>query len=332
MPGTEPSDHAVGNGSANGSVLAPGAEPVATPHVAVKVRPDDPAADAFRAALADGLYWLGVNAPRARSGDAEGIHHLRTTTRRLRSALELFRDLTDADRADRLAEELKWLGGLLGAVRDLDVMTERFRTAAKAAGCGAAEALAPLFEELGERHEAASEAFRQALTSERFEHLVVELTEAAAGMPFKEAAREPCRSALPPLVRKAWKRLKREGRALEPDSPDEAFHEVRKRAKRARYAAEAVQNALDPGPADDARRFAKRARRVQDILGAHQDAVVAAYELRKAAEARPQLGPFNFAAGRLLEREERTAASSRDEFFDIWWKLDRKKVVRWLKP
>src|SRR4051794_38816087 len=81
-----------------------------------RVRPDDPTAEAVRAAPAYGLHGLGVTPPPACAGDPGGVHHLRTTTRRLRSALDLFRPLTDPAWNERLAAELKWLGGALGAV------------------------------------------------------------------------------------------------------------------------------------------------------------------------------------------------------------------------
>jgi hypothetical protein len=49
------------------------------------------------------------------------------------------------------------------------------------------------------------------------------------------------------------------------------------------------------------------------------------------ADAHPDLGPFNFAAGRLLETERRAADASRARFPAAWDRLDRKKVVGWLK-
>ena len=319
MPSLDSNNPTLGASGVNGSG-----------HVPVQVRPDDPAADAIRAALAEGHYWLGVNAPRALSGDPEGVHYLRTTTRRVRTALELFRDLTDREWSDRLAEEFKWLGGLLGEVRDLDVTAGRYRAAADAAGDGAVEAIGPLFEETCARHGAASQSLRESLRGERFERLAGSLAEAVVSIPFNSSAQVPCREALPPLVKAAWKDLKRDGRALEDDSPDDNFHEVRKRAKRTRYATEAVRSALDPDQAAAAGRFARRVRQVQDVLGAHQDAVVAADELRRSAVAHPDLGRFNFAAGRLFERESRASAACRDQFFEVWPDLDRKKVVRWL--
>src|SRR3954452_17231071 len=84
-----------------------------------ELSPDDPVGSAVRAVLADGAHWFAVNDVKARQGDAEGVHHLRTTTRRLRSALGMFESLLDPDWSDAVSFELKWLAGLLGAVRDI---------------------------------------------------------------------------------------------------------------------------------------------------------------------------------------------------------------------
>ncbi len=121
------------------------------------------------------------------------------------------------------------------------------------------------------------------------------------------------------------------GRALGPHDPDEDFHAVRIRAKRARYAAEAVADALDDQAARDAERFAELATRVQDVLGENQDAIVAGQEILRIAAEHPNDGPFNFAAGRLLERQDIAARAARAKFFKVWDQLDRKKVRRWFQ-
>ena len=296
-----------------------------------RVSPDDPASDAVRAALGEGLHWLRLHRPHALDGDPRGVHQLRVTTRRLRSTLALFRDLTEPVWADGLADELKWVAAALGAVRDLDVLAGRFRAAEADLSPDSDATLRPLFDDLAARHAEASTALRETLAGERFRRFESDLTLAAAEPPLADEASTPCRDALPRLVEPVWKTLKHSGRDLDPDDPDEAFHAVRKQAKRARYAADAVRGALDDDVARDAARFARRAKRVQEVLGAHQDAAVAAVEVRRVAERHPGLGPFNFLAGRLLEREYQTAAATRLEFFDVWRRLDRKKIVRWLK-
>jgi CHAD domain-containing protein len=70
---------------------------------------------------------------------------------------------------------------------------------------------------------------------------------------------------------------------------------------------------------------------VQNVLGEHQDAVVAAHEIEHVlAEHRDGAG-FEQAAKRLLESQYDAAEEARAGFFDVWVKLDRKKTRRWMK-
>jgi CHAD domain-containing protein len=257
----------------------------------------------------------------------EGVHGMRTATRRLRSDLRTFLDLLDGDWAGPLEDELRWLAGVLGPVRDLDVLEARLREAAG----NSADALAPLFRALGARHEAASAALRAALAGERYQALLARLDDALERPSLNDQAGEPCGEALPPLVARVWKSLKKRARALGPDDPEDDFHDVRKRAKRLRYAAEAVAHALDARTAKSARRFAKLATRVQDVLGEFQDAIVAGQEIDRLVAEHPDDGPFNLAAGRLLERQAIAAEQARALFFKVWDKLDRRACRRWLK-
>jgi CHAD domain-containing protein len=294
-----------------------------------EISPDDPVGAAVRAVLDDGAHWFAVNDVKARHGDVEGIHHLRTTTRRLRSALGMFRSLIDPDWSDAISIELKWLAGLLGAVRDVDVKTDRIRKAARAAA--EKEKIEPLFTALATERAQTARALSQALRSDRYERLTESLSVDSLVIREDEDVSEPCRSALPRLVEPAWKSLKRLGRALVPSDPDEAFHDVRKRAKEARYTAEAAAGALDPDVSRRAHAFAKKIKQVQDVLGCHQDAVVASETVRNAISLSSDPG-FSFAAGRIYERELAAANESREEFFTRWHELDCKKLRRWLKP
>jgi CHAD domain-containing protein len=292
------------------------------------IAPDDPAAVAVRASLTRGGQRMRECGPGALEGDIEGVHRLRTSSRRLRSELRTYRDLLDPHWSIALEDELKWLGGLLGAVRDLDVLKDRLRqSAGELLG-----ALGPLFLALDQRHASASRTLRDGLQGERYRDLLRNLAEAATAPALKPEAEEPCRVVLPSLVAGVWKSLKKRGRDLGPDDSDEDFHEVRKRVKRARYAAEAVAEALDGDAACDALRFAKRANTVQDVLGEHQDTIVAVHEIQRIADEHPSDGPFQFTAGRLAERQDQAARDSRARFFKVWNRLDRKKNLRWLKP
>ena len=98
------------------------------------------------------------------------------------------------------------------------------------------------------------------------------------------------------LIRRPWRRLKRAAKALGKHSPDPQWHAVRIRAKQCRYAAEAVA----PVCGHQARRFAAAVAAVQDILGDHQDTVVAEAWLRNAGAG---VSPACIAAGELIAAE-----------------------------
>jgi CHAD domain-containing protein len=296
-----------------------------------RIKPRDPVAQAVVVSLRAALSRIRGIEAEARRGDVEGIHRLRTATRRLRSELRAFRSLVDADWIGPLEAELKWFAGLLGSVRDLDVLAERFRKAAGEEDFSETGALAPLFADLMARHARASRELRSALQGERYRELLASLQHAIDHPSPEAEASTACRTELPLLAAAAWSRLKKHARALRRSDPDEAFHEVRKLAKRARYTAEMVAPVLSGAAAKGARRFIRGATRVQDILGEHQDAIVAGHELGAHLERHSDGPSFESAAHRLLEGQAEAARRAREAFFDVWDKLDRKKSRRWLK-
>ncbi len=96
-------------------------------------------------------------------------------------------------------------------------------------------------------------------------------------------------ATLDALARRQLKKLDRAVRALGPDPADAELHELRKLGKRTRYAFELAGNG----------RAVRRAQELQDVLGEHQDAVVAEQRLRSLAADAPA-GPG--ARGRAADR------------------------------
>ena len=289
-------------------------------------RPAEPAGRAVRAALVRGARRIMLNDPRTRLGEVEPLHQMRVGTRRLRSDLRTFRDLVDPAWARELAGELRWLGAALGAVRDLDVLLERLRHASEDLG----PHLGALLEDLEARREVARERLLDVLRSQRYVDLLEQLVEGAAAPPLTAAAGQAARDVLPAVAARSWRKAARAGRALDRNSPDEDFHEVRKRTKQARYAAEAVAPALGRRRGEEARAFARRATDVQDVLGELQDAVVAEAAIQQFADVQSRSPQTQFAAGRLLERQRAARSAARDDFAGVWRKLDRPKRRRWM--
>jgi CHAD domain-containing protein len=126
-------------------------------------------------------------------------------------------------------------------------------------------------------------------------------------------------------VRREWKRV-RNGVRDAPAYDDHAMHQVRKDAKRLRYAAET----LAPVWGKDAQRLAKAAKRLTQHLGERQDTVVTREHLVRLAAVAAGEGEASFTWGRLHAREQRHAEELDARWDDVWQRASRKKLRRWL--
>lgn len=82
--------------------------------------------------LAEQLDALRRNDVGVRRDVEDSVHQMRVACRRLRSALRTFRRSLDRDVANKLAAELRRLGGEMGPARDNAVMEKRLRAEIKA--------------------------------------------------------------------------------------------------------------------------------------------------------------------------------------------------------
>ena len=141
---------------------------------------------------------------------------------------------------------------------------------------------------------------------------------------------DPLGDVVATRIRKAQRRLLEHGRAITPDTPAEDVHDVRKDAKKLRYLLECF---ADLFPAEGRKAFVKRLKKLQDLLGEHQDAEVHAVELRRAAELLPATtGTATYVAvGRLVEHLERTRQAARDGFAERFAEYDSKPTRRLLR-
>jgi CHAD domain-containing protein len=245
-----------------------------------------------------------------RAGDAEAVHDVRVACRRLRSALATYRPFLDREQTEPLRDELKWFGQVLGAVRDADVLGARLVHAARE--LPAELQLGPVVDrldtELRRTHEHAFAEATRTLDEPRTYALLDALDALVSSPPFVDGADRRARKALVAVLTKEIRRVRRAGDAVDDaENEDErlaALHELRKTAKRARYAAESASVVLGP-PAEE---LATRMEDLQDALGEHQDTVTARAELRRiGALVSGYAGENGFSFGVLHEREVRAS-------------------------
>jgi CHAD domain-containing protein len=257
-------------------------------------------------------------------GDPEGVHQARVATRRLRSDMRTFGTLLDPAWAASLVDDLRWLGGTLGEARDADVLLARLRGRLELLESVDTRAAGSVLERLASEREAAHRALLDTLRSRRYAEVLDRLVEAANAPAMLLEADLPAATVLPALLRRPWKKLRAAVRGLGSPPSDEQLHAVRIRAKRLRYAAEAVA----PLMGKPARDVALAAADLQDELGEHNDAVVAGRWLRAStAGSRSVRGAF--VAGELAGLERRAAADSRDRWEKAWRRLRHRWRDAW---
>jgi CHAD domain-containing protein len=237
--------------------------------------------------------------------DPESLHDMRVAVRRLRALLRAGKELVATDTGE-LDARLQELGRALGDVRDLDVLLGRLQgEAAELGGDDATRASSLLASMRAER----SRGRRRLLTALRSRRYLTLLDDTARTI--EELEPSESQASLAGLADQAFAKLRKAVRALPDDPTDEELHAVRKKGKRARYAGELASR----------KRFVKRAKALQDVLGEHQDAVVALERLRQlAADASPEEA---LAAGRLVEREKERRAEARAAWPKAWKRLRR---------
>jgi CHAD domain-containing protein len=256
--------------------------------------------------------------------DPEAVHQARVATRRIRSTLRTFSKLLDKEWTDRLRGDLKWLADLLGEVRDADVMLERFSGHLEALPAADAKAGRRLLATLVDQRDHARRRLLGAMAQEKYAVLLDDVVAAAAAPALLPGADRPAAEVMPPLVRKPWRRLRKAVRQAGDDPADDQLHQIRIRAKRARYAAEAVEPVIGT-PAED---FADAVADLQSVLGDHQDAVVGEAWLREAAGASRR--DVALVAGLLIAAERSSAADTRDRWRKVWKAANRKRLRAWL--
>lgn len=260
--------------------------------------------DAVHRAVAEQVEQL-IEWDRAVRADVDdSVHQMRVTTRKIRSVLQTSREAFGISDDAWILDELRQLAAILGVARDAEVLAERY-----------AKALDELPEELvrgpvrerlvdgaERRYAAGLRRSLIAMRSQRYFRLLDALEGLVAAEPVP-AQDEDERSQA--TIDAAYKRVRKAAKAAAEADEDknEALHRIRKGAKRLRYTAAATGQ----GKVSD------RAKKIQSMLGDHQDSVVSRTHLSQQAEAAHAAGEDTFTYGLLFRMEEELAQRSRDQ-------------------
>ncbi len=205
--------------------------------------------------------------------DPERLHQLRVALRKIRSFLAFYEEVLDKAPVSSLRQRLGSLMKATNDARDLDVYLlwldhyERDLFPKRLHGT-----LEALRQEILEQKEEAYGTLKETLRSRRFAE-VLEALEAFAA----DESLVRCHPRHPALFRaKAFllsqvRRLIKRSEKLHRDSPPEAYHKVRIEAKKLRYMLELFASVLEPGAYEAT---LKQVKKIQEILGEHQDFMV----------------------------------------------------------
>lgn len=266
-----------------------------------------------RAVLATQYERIRAHAPGVlQDRDPEHVHDMRVAIRRARCALRLFEAHLDTAACRQVRRELAWLAGLLGGVRDMDVMLAHLQRQFKvvAADKKSRDALracclaarAPAFVRM-----------QDGMLSVRYARALKALATLLPGPPA-DAACPPAGLEGARILRTL---IKCTLKAVPARATADALHGMRIQCKKLRYACEF----LAPHVGEPVRELVKPLVVVQNCLGRHQDAQVTQAFLRHCAHVLAQRGEMApeplLMIGALLHCERMVALECRAAFDDL---------------
>ncbi|MDI9914982.1 CYTH and CHAD domain-containing protein [Rhodococcus sp. IEGM 1379] len=257
-----------------------------------------------------------------RRRNEEAVHDFRVAARRIRSALQSYAG--DSPRIDSLIADLRWLGGKFGDARDVEVQWQRLVDRLDEIDIPEQEAVrARIDEYFSARGETALDNALGALDSERYLSLLEQLDAYIGDLEFdtvgrradKKVSGKELARTLRHLSHKVGGRVDDVAKAHSRAERDERMHRARKGAKRMKYAIEV----MEPSSKRHAKRALEHFTHFQDVLGEHQDSVVAQHHLLEMASEHEHTSLTSFSLG-IVYRHELDIADKQATLLKKTWK------------
>ncbi len=247
----------------------------------LRLDPETPMLQALTQILMQLLDVMEANEPGVKGDlDSEFLHDFRVAVRRTRSALTQVKGVLDPDLLARFKPEFGWLGAVTGPTRDLDVYLLSYDDFRNSLPEAFRDRLAPLHHYLVVHQKLAHEKLVQELESERYRRLVHDWRTALQDTKPRAGLFNAERSVAEVAGERIWKvyrRVLREGRAIDDHSPPSDLHDLRKTCKKLRYLLEFFQGLYPPRKV---KKLIKALKTLQENLGEFQDLQVQAEYLR----------------------------------------------------
>ena len=270
--------------------------------------------------------------------DSEFLHDYRIALRKTRAALKQIKGVFPQRELEDQQLQLNWLSSITSPARDMDVYLLKFSGYQQMLPAEMQQHIEPLQALLLRKKRITYKKLATALKSKRYadfqnqywEFLHAPVAQRAelvnAGRPVKSVADE--------RIWKVYKRVLKEGNAIQEDSPAEDLHELRKTCKKLRYLMEFFQSlygvkAIKP--------LVKELKALQDNLGEFNDLHIQAETLKEfmmELDTQSALSPETRQAMILLiQHIEELQAKQRAHFASQFEKFSSKEVkhkFRWL--
>lgn len=300
----------------------------------VRLDPASSALDAVVAVLSTLLFTMERNEPGTRDDtDSEFLHDYRVAVRRSRSVLGMAKGVVPPQLLDHLRAEFKWLGDITTPTRDFDVYRLSYPDFEASLPEAIQPDLHPLRDYLDSHQRLAHAELVRHLDSPRYAALLARYRAWLARPGDEPGAADPAvvpdigldaRAFAAARTWQAYRSLVKDGRRIDDDTPPPEVHQLRKDAKKLRYALECFGGLF---PADEVAPLVKELKGVQDVLGDFQDAEVQKASLRAfgesmVAESGPRAASALLAMGYLIEQLDERERDARARFAERFASFD----------
>ncbi|MBN9593383.1 MAG: CHAD domain-containing protein [Alphaproteobacteria bacterium] len=295
-------------------------------HRAVRANPvrltgDMRAADGFRIIVMECAAHIAANIGAVRNGEREGVHQMRVGLRRMNVALAMLKMMPGSPGVKRLRKRTRALAAGLGQARDLDVFVDEILAGMPADDAAALETLRVETDRL---HRDAWAVAKMAVEDRALDAFLDEIAALAEELsaPGQAKDRKVLSQAAPDVLDRLLSRARKRGRRIV-NGDDRALHRLRIALKKLRYAVEFFESLY---PHKSGRRYLKRLKAMQDLLGRVNDAAAARATLKRVLDgADGDVAALRYAAGLVTGFHDARADGLRVDALKEWGAFSERK-------